>query len=546
MLHLRNQHVGPDDVLSRFVVGGAAAVRHTHGVGSHGGARSPGPSVRPAAAGRAGGGRRPSNRSGPVTAPAGVRLDRLDTDAVLQLQRTAGNAAVTGLLQREGPEEDAGPPPESPDWEPLRDELGEHLWAFMEAGANYPSATRRRWAKAFSALWEQMAEPGDHSEAQLAHFRKAFDKLDDLFVDENTAAFDLWSVLSTEYQAELEYLTDSPLPDERAAAEVLAELFAETEKRVDVTADHLVQEDLAPLHQMLENGAHLERGRRLAAKESAAREAARAELAEEGEGEASPGALELAWDVVGWDSTEEFAADVILTVVTAGAGKVLKIVVKGRKAAKKLGRLEKLAKLRKLRKAARARKLAQGAADLVKAVKEAVAGGASDSAGWLKANWRKTARAYATDELGEWASGGDPGEAKTALERLSKDVITAYAGDVVGVSSADEKEQLGDALVAFAAGLTAIGRKDLKRYFAMNLKRRGLSNLLYYSLRVGVGETAASKDVVVDAAASTAAEMAQDLVLRLTGSGALGEAMVETARKTVQNTAGRLLKEALA
>lgn len=476
-----------------------------------------------------------------------MRLDSLDTGAVLDLQRSAGNAAVTGLLQRAGPEdEEAGPPPESPDWEPLRDELGEHLWAFMEAGANYPSVTRRRWAKAFSTLWEQMAEPGDHSDEQLAHFRKAFDKLDNLFVDENTAAFDLWVVLQAEYGAEQEYLVDSPLPEERAAAEILAEMFAETEKRVDVTADHLVQEDLAPLHQMLDGGAHLERGRRVAAKEAAAREAARTELAEEEGGDGTPGALEIAWDVIGWDSTEEFAADVALTVVTVGAGKVLKIVLKARKATRKLNRLEKLAKLRKLRKAARAKKLAKGAADLASGVKEAVSGATSDGAGWLKANWRKTARAYATDELGEWAGGGDPGEAKTALERLSKDVISAYAGEVVGISSADEKEQLGDALVAFAAGLTAIGKKDLKRYFALNLKRRGLGNLLYYSLRVGVGETEVSEKVVIDAAMSTAAEMAQDLVLRLTGSAALGEAMIETARKTVQNTVGRLLKEALA
>jgi hypothetical protein len=80
----------------------------------------------------------------------------------------------------------------------------------------------------------------------------------------------------------------------------------------------------------------------------------------------------------------------------------------------------------------------------------------------------------------------------------------------------------------------------------MNLKRRGLSNAVYYGVRTGVLETAFGSAVVVDLAASVAGEMAQDLVVNATGAGGASTTVIETARKSVQVTVANWLKDALA
>jgi hypothetical protein len=302
-------------------------------------------------------------------------------------------------------------------------------------------------------------------------------------------------------------------------------------------------EDLIALHHMLENETHIVRGHRIAKSEWEKRKRLEKEFEEE-EVE-DPSALGVAWDIVGWDSAGEFASDVALTVATAGVGKVFKWVVKGRRAMKKLQKLKKLAKLRKARKARRLQRLTAGASKLARAVGEALKFEGLDYVLWVKKNWPQIARAYVTDELGEQLGGGDATKNKNILERLSKETVGAYVSKVLGISSSDEKKQFQTALLAFAAGASGLGKKELRRYFVMNLKRRLLTNSVYYSLRVGTGETALSAEVLVDISTKTVGEMADDFADRLIASSPLTESAIELARKAIETAVTGWIKSGL-
>lgn len=467
---------------------------------------------------------------------------------ILALQRSAGNQAVVAALrtppgralQRAGPDTVV----ESAVWSELMDEFFEYTGSMAVTNASYPTVTRTRWNAAFSKLWAEAGEPGSRPDAELTQLKQAFARLEDLFVDLNTEANDLWVDLDQECQEELQDLMSSPLPEDVVAAEVLSDLYAKTSQRVDMTGEHLVPEDLVPLHHMLENGTHIAQGRQSAERERARRERLEDEFADEDEVE-EPGVAEQLWDVVGWDSAGEFAADVGLTIVSGGLGKIAKVVVKGRKASKKLAKLNRLRKLRKARQAERAKQLATGMTNLLRAVKDVMKSGAADHVAWVKKNWKNTARAYLTDEIGE-AGAGDATEAKTVLERYSKDRVTDFVGSTFGLSSAEEAKQLQTALLLFAVGANKQGETDLRRYFQLNLKRRGLSNTIYYAVRTGTLETKLTPAVAADLTASVAGEMAQDFVVNATGANGVDLAVLEATRKTIQVSVAGWLKDAFA
>jgi len=432
---------------------------------------------------------------------------------------------------------------ESRVWEQLVADFFSYVVGMAEVNQPYRTDTRARWGAAFQELWATAGAPGERTNAELLEVRRAFEELEDLFVDENTAAIDVWLDLMHSYEEERADLVASDFIEDVAALEILEELFKKTEKRVELTDEYLVLEDLVALHYMLENQTHITRGMKVAEWEMERRRSLEKEFAEE-EDKEGPSALGVAWDIVGWDSAGDFALDVWLTLVTGALGKVTKVLVKGRKAKKKLEKVKKLAKLRKLRKAKRLERLLEGATKLVRSVAEALESFEAPSyLDWIKKNWRKTLISYATDELSVVVSGGDAAEVHNLLETLSREKVQDYVSHLIGISPDDEKAQFRAAVVAYAAGPSGGGMKEFRRYLAMNLKRRGLSNAVYFGARLGVGETKLGREVAVDVAVSTAGQMAQDLVVNLVPG--VPKPLVEMAQKTVQNTVATSIKDAL-
>jgi hypothetical protein len=407
----------------------------------------------------------------------------------------------------------------------------------------FPTVTRSRWGEAFTQIWSKTGGPGDRTDAELLEIRRAFDQLRNIFDEENTAAYEAWIDLMQATQEERADLAGSDFLEDVAALEILEEEFNKTTQRVDLSGAYLVPEDLISMHHMLQNQTHIAGGARAAAKEMEKRRKLEKEF--EDEEEEDPGLLETAWDVVGWDSPGDFAADVLLTIFTGGLGKVTKVVVKGRKAKKKLDKVRALNKARKLRNAKRLERLVEGATRLVKAVAEQMEKfDAPTYVDWIKKNWKKTLKAYATDELGVTLSNNSsPTEAKNLLQRLSKDSVGEYVSRMIGSSSSDEASQLRAAAIAYAAGLKSTGMKEFRRYLVMNLKRRGLTNAVYYGARVSVGESNLTSSIIVDVGVSTAGEMAQDFVNQVPG---VPTTLVETARKSIQNNIADSIKSALA
>ncbi|MGZ5442172.1 MAG: eCIS core domain-containing protein [Thermoanaerobaculia bacterium] len=258
------------------------------------------------------------------------------------------------------------------------------------------------------------------------------------------------------------------------------------------------------------------------------------------------GALGIAWDVFGWDSPTDFAADVALTAVTFGIGKFIKWAIRGRKARKKLEKIRKLRALRKTRKATRLKKIGDAIIHLVADIAWVLENFEFvEHARWVKGNWKKIAQSYITDEIGEHAGGGNAAEKKNLLERFSKDMVALYVETTLGVSSDEEKVFFKSAAFGYAAGDKKWGRRKLVGYFKMNLKRHLTTNAVYQGIRMASGESELSSSSVIDVTTFTVGEMVDDLIDRLSGFGAVGEAAIEVARKALVTTMNRWIKTAL-
>ncbi|MFI7744627.1 hypothetical protein [Kocuria rhizosphaericola] len=419
-------------------------------------------------------------------------------------------------------------------WWDLTGEITGYVVKMALTNVRYPTVTRSRWMAEFQSLWGNVGAPGARSEAELIALRDGFHRLENLFVDVNTEGFDHWFELAAEFEAEKSDLSESDLLEDQLALEILSGLYDRTYQRVEMVADHLVPEDLVAFHHMLTHQTHIVQGARIAEKEIARQRRLEEEFAEEDETR-SPGPAEIAWDIVGWDSAGEFAADVALTLLTGGAGKVVKVLVKSRKAKKKLSKLNKLRDLRKLRKARRGKKLAKAAKALVYGVPEALRDGLVSEASWIRKNWKKTVKSYITDEIGVAAGGGDPKSSKNLLERAAKNRVSSYVEEAFGFSADREKKIFKTAKYYFAAGLKEQGVRELRRYFLLNLKRRGLAAVVFYALRLGAHETDLKAEVLVDLSGTVAGEMAEDFFNVALGiSTGIAKDAVETARKSIQ------------
>ncbi len=432
-------------------------------------------------------------------------------------------------------------------WDDVQNDFEKLVLEMASLNQQYFSSTRATWGERLNSLWAWTGAPGERADEELRELKKTLSQARALFDDENTAAFDLWKSLLKEYQEETIDLAGSELPEAKAARQVLEKEFKAAHARVEGLGEFLVPEDLIPLYDMLEKEKHIAEGYRVAQKERDRERQLekRHDPNYEEDMEEEPSALGIAWDVVGWDSPADFAADIALTAVTFGIGKFVKWTIQGRKAKKRLDKIQKLRELRKTRKATRLKKIGDAIIKLVADIAWVLENFEFvDHAKWVKGNWKKIAKAYITDEIGHHAGGGKAAE-KNLLERVSKDMVALYVETTLRVSSDEEGAFFKSAVLGFASGDKKWGRHKLAGYFKMNLKRRLTTNAVYEGIRVGAIESKLSANSVIKVATATVGEMADDLLNRVSGFGAVGKAAIEVARKALVTAVNAWIKRAL-
>lgn len=484
-----------------------------------------------------------------------TRLDReanVKEGEALQLRSEAvqTKSLKTSLVQRQAAGQDVGNnemPEESvehPLWYEVTGKFQNFFGEMAIVNSQFPTVTRQNWGEKWLELWSWLGGPGERADEELRALRDTFEQMKILFDEVNTEAYELWADLINEIRAELLALAGSNFPEDVAAREVLKKQFNKTNLRVELAGAYLVPEDLLKLNFMLANGSHMAEGERVAIKEMKKQQKLDKMFREE-EGVDSPSAARLAWQVVGWESPGDFAADMALTAVTFGAGKFIKWIVKGRRAKKQLQRARKLRQALKVRKAKRLKRLADGLKKLARNVKWVMENFEFvDNMEWVKKNWKKVVQSYITDELGEQLGGGDATRKKNILERASKEIIAHYIATTTGATSDLEKALFKNALFGFAAGDSKWGRHKLAQYFRTNLKRRLLTNFVFAGVRVVVLETELTAATVSGVATSTAGEMADDFADRVSGFGSVGQAIIETARKALMTRVNEWIKSA--
>ena len=267
---------------------------------------------------------------------------------VEELQHSAGNRAVTRLLQREPK---TAPPPAAP---PVDEVLDEYFQLLTDvASSNQKSVTgfRRDFMRDLEAElggeYRAFAEAQDAGRqpapAAVKRFQDRLLEYQNQWFFERHAGYEAWKELKTQYQDELRRLNEQGDFASLAAAKVLSSEYAETERRAGRLGIDLIAEDLSPLTYMMVRGKHIEIGGLRAQRMG---ESFEADLAEyEAEEAASlvnlagdDSVLKAAWDVFGWDSVGEFAADVALTIITFGASKWLRTAAKADKLRRRAAR----------------------------------------------------------------------------------------------------------------------------------------------------------------------------------------------------------------
>jgi hypothetical protein len=396
----------------------------------------------------------------------------------------------------------------------------------------YPTPTRKAWNESILKQAARVGAPGERSEAEIKELERSAENSRRTFQERSDEAQDQWIEVIDQYFVESERLVELGDPEILDAIAILDREFNATMKRVVFVGDFLVPEDLAHLKYMLENKTHIAQAERqyLQEKEQIERQIEQFERESKVE---EPGVASMVWSVVGWESGGEFAADVALTVLTGGVGKVARILGKGAKAVRRAKALQRLAKLRRAR---RLQRLGKGIETLLGAADKVLLGVADDVRSYMdfvKKNWRPIAGKIATDLTGRTVAGNLESVGATALGRINKEFIASTVESQFRMDKKEEAEVLKMARIAFVLGQPGLGRRALRRYFILNFKRRLLTNVIYYMLgRVARGQVP-TKKTLADIATATGAEMGQDFVMNL-GAPALLEKPVEAARKSLQ------------
>ena len=446
------------------------------------------------------------------------------------LQRTAGNRAVAQMLQRQPTPTKARPKVVS---QRAVDALDDYEHLLMEA-AKANQVNYALWRGHFGLdlqreLGERMnkiaegldnhqtpAQVGvdiDKLEAELEAFNKQF-------WDEHESAKEVWKDLQREVADERQRVGDRDDFGAVEALKVLDEEFARTKRIVDRIPGQFVSEDLIVLDDMLRLDKHVKIGAIRGKREE---EAAEADLARSEREEAEDrvnlddddSLLKTAWEIFGWDSVGDFAADVALTVVTFGVGKWLRAASKAAKAARRAEKLRELRRLMKLRRAARAKRRLERAKEILDVFYGGVGKAILEQLKWSRDNWSKVGRKIGTDIAAMIAQGSLDNLATTAARRHAKEWLNDAVMKYFGRDDKKEKRLIRLAWAAMLAGRRERALKLLRLYLVLNVRRRLVVNVLYYS-SVHAGQlTFPDAKTLKQIGASTAGEVVQDAVLAI-------------------------------
>jgi hypothetical protein len=410
---------------------------------------------------------------------------------VKELQHSAGNRAVTRLLQRQ-PE--AAPPAEAA---PAVDEVLDEYFQLLTdvASSNQKSVTgfRREFMRDLEAelggeyqAFAEMQNAGKQpAPAAVKRFQDRLLEYQNQWFFERHAGYEAWKELKTQCQDELRRLNEQGDFASLAAAKVLSSEYADTERRAGRLGMDLIAEDLAPLTYMMVRGKHIEIGGLRAQRMG---ESFEADLAEYESEEAASlvnlagddSVLKTAWDVFGWDSVGEFAADVALTIITFGASKWLRTAAKADKLRRRAARIKELRRLLMARRAERAKKKITRAAAALHLLRGDVRGAFAEQLKWLKSNWSKVGRKVLTDLTASKAQGSDLDIAGTAGRRAAKEYVNASVMAHFGKDDKYERRVLHMAWAKQFKGKDELAKTLYAAYFMLNVRRRLLVNAIYY------------------------------------------------------------------
>jgi len=466
-------------------------------------------------------GRRTAQRKHAGAAALMRELDHPTPELVEELQHSAGNRAVTRLLQRE--------PKTAPAPEPPVDEV---LDAYFEllvdvASSNQKSVTgfRRDFMKdleaelggQYQAFAEAQAAGQQPAPAAVKRFEERLLEYQNQWFFEREGGQEVWKELKTQYSEELRRLNEQGDFASMAAAKVLSSEYAETERRAGRLGGDLIAEDLSSLTYMMARGKHIEIGGLRAQKMGESFEADLAEYeAEEAESlvnlASDDSVLKTAWDIFGWDSVGEFAGDVALTIITFGASKWLRTAAKADKARRRVARIKELRKLLMARRAERAKKKLSRAAAALHLLRGDARSALAEQLKWLKSNWSKVGRKIATDLAASKAQGKDLDITSTAGRRAAKEYVNASVMAHFGKDDKYERRVLQMGWAKQLKGKDELAKTLYAAYFMLNVRRRLLVNAIYYTavetgkLELPSGET------LRRIAVSTVGECIQDLI----------------------------------
>jgi hypothetical protein len=495
----------------------------------------------------------PSSAPG-IELPAHPTAAPLQHSALLQLQRGQGNAHVQRMLRRRRAKSTAiqrDPPVAEPDAPTAEEEKQDQqqraavvervysaYWSLLKrltvAQGGSHISPRADWIRELTML----PKGRDFAELGLLELYEANRKIEQIRaqVDQHSKqAHAQWDALNARYAEERERLDAEPSHANELALIALDELFDQITRDVERADDALTVDDITPFAHTLDTKRHIQIGEARAAHEEEDLDRERERLEELASEDDGPGVLSTVWSIVGWESWTDFAADVALTVATGGLGKVIGV---GAKTARAANRMRKIKRTRRGMKAAmRSKKLASLAgrlARLASKARDVATTAAVEQRDFLVNNWPRLRRKIETDLLAELTTGDQKGLSSTALQRVEKEIVASWVEGTYPTRE-DEERAVGLAAVAAVSGSWDIATRQLGLFFKMNLRRRGLTNVIHQMLRATGRLEPSVGGILKEAAISTAFESAQDLVSGLPGlDDDTGKTLVEAIRKIIQ------------
>ena len=429
----------------------------------------------------------------------------------------------------------------------------------------YYTEERNRWIDFFFPRIEKARQLiGRHNADQRRELEKIlyeFDKYNrKKIMPAVIEAKNLWLEANFKAIAEQHRLKNFGTLEDILAARHLDEVQRSTEQRVEriVPNGVLVKEDVA-LAVVLRKGIHLLIGkiraeipRQALLRQQRYLEKLQEMLKKETE---KPGIFQQIWNVVGWNSWEDFVADMALTIATGGVLKGVRYLKRARKgiriyrSAKKaslmareiemtLKQLDKLEKNLRRRIASRFLKLSKEAIEkTLKLVKKFLAD--VDFKEFNDVLFKKEKRQKIQDSvvaslLGKKVAGSDPSVIRELIRRIDKEVVATFIENVYGITEMHDK----------AAFYTFIKKRSFHtamRYFKLNIRRRLTVNYIYIFLRdLGRFDLSSVTEIIT----STAAEVSNDLVNHFVVPRSI-RALVESVRRGVHEWVINMLKQLL-